>query len=218
MYEKIAADLPAGTTARADATIKAGQLRLQIDQLSASSNVLEDRFRNIAEGDFTQFLDDLVSRSKSAKQAFADFARSITADIARIANRNIAEAIFGKSGAGGALPAWFAALFGGGSSSTSGLAAAGAAAGGFVPPGGGFASGTNFAPGGLSLVGERGPEVVYLPRGAQVIPNDKVASGRRGSISVVNNITVPGNVTTATASQIAMQTAAAVQRAVNRNG
>jgi hypothetical protein len=34
-----------------------------------------------------------------------------------------------------------------------------------------FASGTNFAPGGLSLVGERGPELVNLPRGAQVIPN-----------------------------------------------
>jgi hypothetical protein len=34
----------------------------------------------------------------------------------------------------------------------------------------GFASGTNFAPGGLSLVGERGPELVNLPRGSQVIP------------------------------------------------
>jgi hypothetical protein len=34
----------------------------------------------------------------------------------------------------------------------------------------GFASGTNFAPGGLSLVGERGPELVNLPRGAQVTP------------------------------------------------
>jgi hypothetical protein len=35
----------------------------------------------------------------------------------------------------------------------------------------GFASGTDFAPGGLALVGEAGPEVVNLPRGAQVIPN-----------------------------------------------
>jgi hypothetical protein len=40
--------------------------------------------------------------------------------------------------------------------------------GGGVP---GFASGTNFAPGGLALVGERGPELVNLPRGSQVIPN-----------------------------------------------
>jgi tape measure domain-containing protein len=34
----------------------------------------------------------------------------------------------------------------------------------------GHAMGTNFAPGGWSLVGERGPEIVNLPRGAQVIP------------------------------------------------
>lgn len=32
----------------------------------------------------------------------------------------------------------------------------------------GFASGTSFAPGGLALVGERGPELVNLPRGSQV--------------------------------------------------
>ena len=36
----------------------------------------------------------------------------------------------------------------------------------------GFAEGTRSAPGGLALVGERGPELVNLPRGSQVIPND----------------------------------------------
>jgi len=40
--------------------------------------------------------------------------------------------------------------------------------GGFFP---GFASGTNYAPGGLAWVGEQGPELVNLPRGSQVIPN-----------------------------------------------
>lgn len=38
----------------------------------------------------------------------------------------------------------------------------------------GFAHGTNSAPGGLAIVGERGPELVNLPRGAQVIPTDRV--------------------------------------------
>ena len=37
--------------------------------------------------------------------------------------------------------------------------------GGIIP---GFANGTNNAPGGMALVGERGPELVNLPRGAQV--------------------------------------------------
>ena len=36
----------------------------------------------------------------------------------------------------------------------------------------GFAEGTRSAPGGLALVGEKGPELVNLPRGSQVIPND----------------------------------------------
>jgi hypothetical protein len=32
--------------------------------------------------------------------------------------------------------------------------------------------GTDFAPGGLMMVGEKGPELLNLPRGSQVIPND----------------------------------------------
>jgi hypothetical protein len=36
---------------------------------------------------------------------------------------------------------------------------------------GSFATGTNFAPGGMALVGERGPEVVNLPRGSTVTPH-----------------------------------------------
>lgn len=46
-----------------------------------------------------------------------------------------------------------------------------------------FATGTNFAPGGLSLVGERGPELVNLPRGSQVIPNHELR-GLGGSLQV----------------------------------
>lgn len=37
-----------------------------------------------------------------------------------------------------------------------------------------FALGTSFAPGGLSLVGERGPELVDLPRGSRVTPNNEL--------------------------------------------
>ena len=35
-----------------------------------------------------------------------------------------------------------------------------------------YATGTRYAPGGLSLVGEEGPELMYVPRGARVIPNN----------------------------------------------
>lgn len=46
---------------------------------------------------------------------------------------------------------------------------------------GAFAQGTDFAPGGMALVGERGPELINLPRGSQVIPNNKL-----GSMGTVN--------------------------------
>lgn len=39
-----------------------------------------------------------------------------------------------------------------------------------------FAGGTDFAPGGLAVVGERGPELVNLPRGSQVIPAGRTAA------------------------------------------
>jgi tape measure domain-containing protein len=36
-----------------------------------------------------------------------------------------------------------------------------------------YASGTNYHPGGAAIVGEQGRELVMLPRGAQVVPNNK---------------------------------------------
>ncbi|HEB27872.1 MAG TPA: hypothetical protein ENI05_08875 [Porticoccus sp.] len=44
----------------------------------------------------------------------------------------------------------------------------------------GFAKGTRSAPGGLSLVGEEGPELMNIPRGAQIIPNNR-------SMDIINN-------------------------------
>jgi hypothetical protein len=69
------------------------------------------------------------------------------------------------------------------------IAAAKAAIAGLVGglPGGitvpGFANGTMFAPGGLAWVGERGPELVQLPRGSRVYPQREV----RGAGPVTTN-------------------------------
>ena len=40
-----------------------------------------------------------------------------------------------------------------------------------------YARGTSFHPGGLALVGERGPEIVDLPRGAAVYPTGTAPAG-----------------------------------------
>lgn len=45
----------------------------------------------------------------------------------------------------------------------------------------GFATGTSYAPGGLAMVGERGPELVNLPRGSQVIANHNLGKMGGGS-------------------------------------
>ena len=50
-----------------------------------------------------------------------------------------------------------------------------------------FAVGTRYAPGGMALVGERGPEMINLPRGSQVIPaaqTSQMMGGVGGAIEV----------------------------------
>jgi hypothetical protein len=42
--------------------------------------------------------------------------------------------------------------------------------------GSGFASGTNYAPGGWSMVGENGPEAMYVPQGSMIKTNPQTSS------------------------------------------
>jgi hypothetical protein len=60
---------------------------------------------------------------------------------------------------------------------------------GFNPIAGvtGHADGTNYAPGGWSLVGENGPELMNVPSGAQVLPNGKYPSGGGGTPNLGSN-------------------------------
>lgn len=48
----------------------------------------------------------------------------------------------------------------------------------------GFANGTVNAPGGMAIVGERGPELVNLPRGSQVIPAHRAQNMMGGGVTV----------------------------------
>lgn len=75
----------------------------------------------------------------------------------------------------------------------------GADTSGTIPPkstgsGGKYASGTNYAPGGYALVGERGPEIVDLPRGSKVYPNGVIPAALSGGTTVnesnVYNVTI----------------------------
>jgi TP901 family phage tail tape measure protein len=56
------------------------------------------------------------------------------------------------------------------------------------------AAGTDFAPGGLSLVGEEGPELINLPRGSKVLPTNKTQAilngGSGGNTNNSKNIVI----------------------------
>ena len=57
----------------------------------------------------------------------------------------------------------------------------------------GFAVGTDFAPGGLAVVGEQGPELVNLPRGSQVLPaGTGTRGGSGGSQTIVVQLVADG--------------------------
>ncbi|MCA6124570.1 hypothetical protein J6500_22130 [Bradyrhizobium sp. WSM 1704] len=98
---------------------------------------------NTMSSTLTSGLADILDGTKSVSDGFASMAKSIA--------RSIEEAVIKA-----AVVAPLLRSFGLGGS------------GSIIP---GFADGTDFAPGGLALVGERGPELVNLPRGSKVFPN-----------------------------------------------
>lgn len=56
----------------------------------------------------------------------------------------------------------------------------------------GFAGGTRNFEGGLALVGEKGPELVALPQGANVIPNNQISGYTGGTQVFIPSVTIKG--------------------------
>ncbi len=107
-------------------------------------------------------------------------------------------------------------LFGAAGSAGSGssLAASGSE---YFPYGGGYANGTKYHPGGLAWVGEHGPELLNLNRGAQVFPMNQIRDSR-GATSITVNTTVMPGATAASVKQTKDQVAGAVMQSLrNRN-
>lgn len=163
----------------------AEQMRIEADKLQN----LKDSFSDALVGP----LMDFVNQTKSAKDAFKSFIKSIQQLLQEKAARSLADYIFGgKTGSGfdlgtlfKLLSGGFGSLFGGGTSYIPGVVDV-------VPPTfGGLAHGTNAWGGGRAWVGENGPELVDLPRGARVTPN-RYAMGQAGRSMVFNVNVLPG--------------------------
>jgi len=160
-------------------------LKADRDALQALSDTLSDSFAESFEG--------FIMGTKSASQAFKDFANDIERYLLKIALHKLGDQMFGgaTSGQGDLFGSLFGQLFG----------AMGGAAGGLQL--GGFARGTPYAPGGRAVVGEHGPEVVDLPRGARVWPNGTGPKAANDSVvHVENKFYVQGTINSATVRQI----------------
>lgn len=115
-------------------------------------------------------LDDVTTSSVNAAKGVGQFG----VDLQALAKQFV-------SGTGGGAGWGLNNLFGLGLSNTG--AGFNPTSGGFAQMLGipGFATGTDFAPGGMARINERGGEIVDLPRGARVIPHDVSMAMARGS-------------------------------------
>ena len=165
-----------------------GHLAAMRDDLSKTVAVLDEFRGGFGDGLHT-FIDDLM-KGKSAGTAFRDVLEGLGQKMLSLGESMLTDSLFGKQGSsgGGLLGGLLGSVLhmsGSGDSKSSGFQ-------GWMPK---FADGTNDAPGGLSLVGERGPEIVNLPAHAQVIPNGKGFGGPvNHTINMGDtNIVVQGN-------------------------
>jgi len=120
------------------------------------------------------------SKTMTAAQAFKSMAASIIQDLIRMQVQAQITGPLSKALSAG-IGGWFSSdnsyMSGSnsmGSIDTSSVSVADAGSSFSAPMA--FASGTDYAPGGLSLVGEQGPELMQLPGGSRIYPADETSA------------------------------------------
>ena len=94
----------ATATGSEEAINRVARLKVEVAGLKTVADDVASRINGDVENAFATMFTEIGSGAKSAKDAFADFARSVIGSINRIAAQKIAESLFGglgKSGAGG---------------------------------------------------------------------------------------------------------------------
>jgi protein-tyrosine-phosphatase len=151
------------------------------------NNALKD-FSNEARADITGFATDLTHAMQAGNSFWSSFQTAGVNALNKIADKLMSMAIDNvwSKAFGGTSGSSLFGLFGmGGSGPTMSGTGLGAGTGGLSFPM--FADGTDSAPGGWSIVGEKGPELVNLPKGSQVLPNGMTPGG---SVSAPVNVTI----------------------------
>ncbi|QIG67371.1 tail tape measure protein [Rhizobium phage RHph_TM3_3_9] len=168
----------------ADAHIKLTEAqKTEIHGLAEQMAEAEQRTKDLREAydfgkeTFKGFFTDLKDGLESGKGLWKSFADAALNALGRIADKLLDSALDGI----------FDSLWSGGGSGGSG-GILGSVLGWIT--GGGHATGTQFSPGGWKWVGERGPELMKVPGGAQVVPNNRIrAPGTPSFASAANQNT-----------------------------
>lgn len=183
-----------GITAALEET-QAALLELDIAKKFADEAKNLQEVKNLFSDALTDPLADFVTGTKSAKDAFKSFADDLTRQLTRIASQNLANAIFGGNNSSG--PDWMS-VFG----KFLGAFAGGGSGAGYEL--GSLANGTNSWRGGPTMVGEREPEIINLPRGASVTP---ISQAKRAGQNVTVNqyLTIMPGASTASVRQAKAQ-------------
>lgn len=188
-----------------DANSEYGQSIIQVTKdLQEQREAMEtqiavaDVFRNNFEDAFA----DVLTGTKSVKDAFKDMTNQILADIARIVAKKLIENLFGQSGtaSGGQAGGWvqaFGSLFGGAR-----------------------ATGGPVNAGSIYRVNENGPELFTVGgREYLMMGNASGTVSQTGSagVSVIQNFTSAGKIDARTAAQMAQESAIKLRLATARN-
>lgn len=125
--------------------------------------------------DFTTQIRNGASAMDALRTAGVNALGKIADKLVSMAADNLWSSAFG--GSTGGLGGFFGTLFKG---AGSGLSAPQS----ILPPI--YGDGTDNHPGGLAIVGDKGPELLNLPRGSQVFPNDVLRNGSMGGSTSVS--------------------------------
>lgn len=165
-----------------------------LGEAAAKADLMRSAYTGLVQGPMQTFRSAISSGATAMdalKKSAASALDSISTKLMDMAAQKLWQSAFGGSSGGGLMSLLG---LGGGSvgnygqvANSSGL---GAGTGGLSFPM--FANGTDSAPGGVALVGEKGPELVELPRGSVVTPNHELQSKMSGggSISVPISIQI----------------------------
>lgn len=155
----------AGITLTAAQTEELTNLAHQMAEAEYATSRLREQY-DFAKDTFKGFFGDLKSELQNGASIWEAFGTAAANALQKIADKALDMALngifdmifgaFGVGGGGGGGGNWFTRLLG-------------------------FENGTSFAPGGMAVVGERGPELLKLPGGSQVIPNNRVMSPSQAS-------------------------------------